>query len=305
MARLLLLPLALLLLLAACAPRTEIRTTQEIGSVEPMAFELVQGRTSIERFDPPGAGGRLEMTVGAQVRNPNAFGVWFDGVTYSVALEGKTVARGAIAADAYLEPGATVPVSFDLATSLANDPELLGAAVRAFTDRPMRFRIDGTVRFRTATHSYETRNRTLLEGGTLARQTVQAPILRLDEASSRVFMLQEGVPVVQVVLQAANPGDIGYFLHGKDLRLTLGGWPLATEDMRPVPIAANQASRIDILFYPDAGGLPEEGRLVLEAALAGHTTLLRVEGELFMDVLGVDSFPMPAGWSVTGFVHGG
>ncbi len=304
MPRLPLLLLALSLLLAACAPRTEIRTTHEIGSVEPMQFELVAGRTSIERFDPPGAGGRLEMTVGAQVRNPNPFGVWLDDVTYAVALEGKTVARGAVAPGAYLEEGATVPVSFDVAASLAGDPELLGAAVRAFTDRPMRFRIDGSVRFRTATHSYETRNRTLVEGGTLARQTVQPPILRLDEEASRAFMLQPGVPVVQVVLQAANPGDIGYFLLGKDLALSLGGWPVASEDMRPVPIAANQASRIDILFYPDVGSLAEEAELALNAALDGNVTLLRVEGELFMDVLGVDSFPMPGGWSVTGFVHG-
>src|SRR5690606_22536846 len=129
-----------------------------------------------------------------------------------------------------------VPVSFDVAAALAGENELLLAAVRAFADRPMEFRIEGTVRFRTATHSYETRNRMLLEGATLARQTVQAPILRLDEEASRVFMLQPGAPVVQVVLQAANPGDIGYFLLGKDLDLTLGGRPVATEDMSPVPI---------------------------------------------------------------------
>jgi len=294
----------LLTVLAACAPRTEIRQTQAIGSVLPMQFELVEGRTSIERFDPPGAGDQLELAAGAQLRNPNEFGVWIDAITYTVYLEGKRVSRGALAPDAYVEPGATVPVRFDVLTSVAGDNELLTAAVRAFTDQPMRFQIDGTVRFRTATHQYESRNRTLLQGFASARQTVEAPILRMNEAESRVFMVQPGVPVVQVVLQAANPGDVGYFLLGKDLQLSLSGWPMATEDMRPVPLAANEATRIDMLFYPEVDTLSEDANTALQAALLGHTTLLKLEGQLFMDVLGVDSFPMPDGWSVTGFVHG-
>lgn len=298
------LTLGLLLVVAACSPRTEIRQTQAIGSVLPMQFELVEGRTSIERFDPPGAGDQLELTAGAQLRNPNEFGVWIDAITYTVYLEGKRVSRGALAPDAYLEPGATVPVRFDVLTSVAGDNELLTAAVRAFTDNPMRFQVDGTVRFRTATHEYETRNRTLLQGHAAARQSVEAPILRIDEAESRVFMVQPGVPVVQVVLQAANPGDVGYFLLGKDLSLALSGWPMASEDMRPVPLAANQATRIDMLFYPQVHALSPEAETALQAAIMGHTTLLTLEGQLFMDVLGVASFPMPDGWSVTGFVYG-
>ena len=296
--------LGILLVIAACSPRTEIRQTQAIGSVLPMQFELVEGRTTIERFDPPGAGDQLELTAGAQLRNPNEFGVWIDAITYTVYLEGKRVSRGALAPDTYVEPGATVPVRFDVLTAVAGDNELLTAAVHAFADRPMRFQIDGTVRFRTSTHEYETRNRTLLQGHASARQSVEAPILRVNEAESRVFWVQPGVPVVQVVLQAANPGDVGYFLVGKDLSLSVAGWPMATEDMRPVPLAANQSTRIDMLFYPDVEALSEEAATSLEAALLGHTTLLKLEGQLFMDVLGVDSFPVPAGWSVTGFVYG-
>ena len=67
--------LAVLLLLAACAPRTEIRRTEQITDIIPPYFELVPGQTSIERFDPPGAGGGLEMVVGTLVHNPNDFGI--------------------------------------------------------------------------------------------------------------------------------------------------------------------------------------------------------------------------------------
>ena len=191
-----------------------------------------------------------------------------------------------------------------MVTSVSGDRQLLTAAVRAFADTPMRFRLDGTVRFHTATHAYETRNRTLLEGTATARQSVASPILRINEADSRVFMVQPGVPVVQVAIEAANPGDVGYFLLGKDLELSLNGWPMATEDMRPVPLAANQATRIDMLFYPDVSALNDDANTVLQGAVLGHTTLIRVEGELFMDVLGVESVPMPTGWSRPGFVYG-
>lgn len=291
-----------LLLVAACAPRTEIRHSEPTLDVEPVRFELNQGRTSVERFDPPGAGGLLEMRVSTQVRNPNPFGLYLDEVSYTVQLEGKQVARGVLAPNAYLEPGATVPMLFEVSTSLTDEPQLLRAAAGAFAGTPLRFKVEGNVRFRTATHSYETRKRTLLEGGALSRQSVVAPIVRIDERATRAFMLQPGVPVVQVVIDAVNPGEIGYFLAGKELTLALSSWEVARQDMAPVPIPAKGSTRIDMLFYPDADSLPGDARTALDNALLGYTTLLRVQGELFMDVLGVDSFAVPGPWGVTGFV---
>ncbi len=293
----------LLALLAACAPRTEVRTVEAIGTALPVEFELVPGQTSIERFDPPGAGGRLELTVGSLARNPNEYGIRLQTVTYVVYLEGKQVVRGALAPDVYLEASSTTPIRFDIATSLAGQPDLLGAAARAFAGRPLQFRVEGVLRFSTPTHVYETRSKVLVSGATLARQTVQAPLLRLDETESRVFLLRPDVPVVQLVLQAVNPGDIGYFLYGKDLTLALGRWHMASEDMSPVPLAAGESSRVDLTFYPVLADLGEEPRAVLEAALAHHVTLAQLEGDLFMDVLGVDSFPVPTGWTVTGFIR--
>lgn len=292
-----------LVLLAACAPRTEIRRTEQIQDILPPTFELVPGQTSIERFDPPGAGAVLEMNVGALVRNPNQFPVRLETVAFTVFLEGRQAMRGALAPDVYLEPGASAPVSFAVATDLAGRNELFVAAARAFVDRPLAFSVEGTLRFSSASYAFETRPRPLIEGSTFARRTVQAPLLRIDEDASRVYELHSGVPVAHVVLLANNPGDIGYFLHGKDLTLVLGGWPVSTEDMSPVPIAAGETTRVDLIFYPVPGSLDEEARVRLDAAVAGYATLLRIEGELFMDVLGVDSFPVPSGWSVTGFVH--
>ncbi len=292
-----------LALLASCAPRTDIRRTEQIEDILPPTFELVPGQTSIERFDPPGAGAVLEMTIGALVRNPNSFPVRLETVAYNVALEGRQAVRGALAPDLYLEPGATAPLSFEVSTDLSGRNDLFVAAARAFVDRPLEFAIDGTLRFSSASYAFETRQRRLLEGSTFARRTAQAPLLRLDEEASRVYELHTGVPVAQVVLLANNPGDIGYFLHGKDLTLVLGGWPVATDDMQPVPIAAGETTRVDLLFYPVPDELQDDARAALESAIQGYATLLRLEGDLYMDVLGVDSFPVPSGWSVTGFVH--
>lgn len=290
-------------LLASCAPRSEIRRTEQIQDIIPPTFEVIAGQTSIERFDPPGAGGGLEMVVGTLVTNPNQFGITLEAVTYEVFLEDRAVVRDGLASGVFLEAGGTAPLRFDIAAELSGRTDLLRAAAHSFADRPLRFRIEGTLRFSSASYAFETRTRELVQGSTLARQTVQAPLLRLNEAESNVYLLRPDVPVVQVVLQANNPGDIGYFLYGKELLLSLANWPIAFEDMRPIPIAAGETTRIDIIFYPLVAELEPDARVALEAALEGNATLLRLSGELFMDVLGVDSFPVPEGWFVTGFVY--
>ena len=208
---------------------------------------------------------------------------------------------GAVMLSRYVPPPG--PPINDVTTDLANRNELFVAAARAFVDRPLEFRIEGSIRFSSASYAFESRSKELLAGSTFARRTAQAPLLSLDEQASRVYELSPGVPVAQVVLLASNPGDIGYFLHGKELTLMLGGWPVAVEDMSPVPIAAGDTTRVDLLFYPATSSLNEESSAALRAAMDGYATLMRIEGELFMDVLGVDSFPVPTGWSVTGFVH--
>ncbi len=298
-----LLPLALVVaVLAACAPGTEIRSAQPLGPIHAPRFELVAGQTSIERFDPPGAGAGLEMTVATLARNDNEFPVRLTDVSYTVYLQNKAVARGDLAPDLFLDAGATAPLRFKISTDLRGKTDLLRAVVRAFADAPLPFRIEGRLAFTSLSYGFDTTSRVLVQGSTLARQSVVPPQLRLDESESRVYLLRPDVPVVQVVLHATNPGDIGYFLYGKDLVLTLAGQEMAREDMRPVPLAAGRDGRIDILFYPVPAELSPEGAAALDAALGGIPTLLKVRGPLFMDVLGVDSFDVPAGWDATGFV---
>lgn len=295
--------LALFALLAGCVPRSDIRSEQRIGEVSTPEFRLVEGQTSVERFDPPGAGGVVALTVGTSVYNPNPFPVKITYIDYSISLEGRQVTRGTLEPEMFLAAEGTAPLRFEIESALQNRPELLREVVRAFAGEPLAFRIEGRLIFNSLAYEFRTNNRILVDGATLARETVEAPALRLDETESQAYLLSADVPVVRLVLSVSNPGDIGYFLYGKDLNLALGGHSIASDDLRPVPLPGGSSSRVDIIFYPQRDALSEEGRTALEAALAGIPTSVEVTGRLSMDVLGVDAFNVPDGWKVTGFIH--
>lgn len=291
-----------LVALVGCAPAGDIRVAEPIGQIQPPEFELVPGRTSIERFDPPGTGTGLELTIGAIVRNPNTFNILIDRISYRVFITGVEVTVGELQEEVFLEPGATAPVRFDIQTDLDRRPRLLRAILRAFADDPLPFEVVGRVSFASPSYAFQTRERRLLEGSTLARQTLAQPRLRLDEVGSRAYLLRAGVPVVHMVIEATNPGDIGYFLYGRDMDLILGGAVIAREDLPPTPIPAQDGTRIDLVFYPDPARLSEAGARALDAALAGIPTLVELSGDLKLDVLGVDTFDVTPAASVRGFI---
>ena len=289
-------------IVVGCAPAGDVRVAGPVGEIQAPQFDVVPGRTSIERFDPPGTGTGLELTVGAQLRNPNDFGITVDEIAYRVSLTDTEVASGVLQDTIYLGPGATAPVRFDVSTDLDRRPSLLRAILRAFADEPLPFRIHGRVSFASSSYAFQTRDRLLLQGSTLARQTLAQPELALDEAESRVYNLRPGVPVVHLVVHVTNPGDIGYFLYGRDLQLALGGSVIGREDLSPAPIPARQSTRVDILFFPVPQNLESRGATALDAALAGIPTLVQLSGELKLDVLGVDTFDVTPARVIRGFV---
>jgi len=295
-------PLLLLALLPSCIPKSISIRAEPIETPLPLVFELVPGQTAVERFDPPGAGALVELTLAAQVINPNAFGVTLKRIAYEIALEGKAVGRGELAPDVFIGSGAQAPLRFTIAASLENERELIRAVAGAFTDTPLPFEISGIVVFDSRSHEFRTQNTTLLSGETMAREVITPPQVRLIEAESSVFRLRPDTPVIRAVLSATNPGSIGYFLYGQDVGVNLGGLDLAVQDVAPVPVPAGQESRFELLFYPAAQNLGEEELQVFEAALGGIPTLLELRGDLLIDVLSVDTYQIENGWNVSGFV---
>jgi hypothetical protein len=114
--------------------------------------------------------------------------------------------------------------------------------------------------------------------------------------------LREGVPVIRALVQAENPGDVGYFLYSKDLEVLLNDVPIAAQDISPIPIQAGQATSFELLFYPALSELGTEATNTLANALNSEQTRLGLRGKLLIDVLGVDTFEVP-NWSVTGILN--
>ena len=292
--------LVLLIALSACVPARRGVDTGDTGI--PLRFEVVPGQTAIERFDPPGAGATVALTLSAQVTNPNPFGVTLESVEYEVALMDRTVTAGVLEPNTFVAAGEQAPVRFLVSAELAN-PDLMVAVAKAFTTTPLPFRISGTTTFRSAINSFTTPPATLLQGETMARDIVEPPTLRLVEGAGSAFAVRRDAPVVQVTLHATNPGSIGYFLYGQEVEVTLGGAPLVLQDIAPVPLPAGQESTFELLFYPELSELSFEARDALDAALAGLPTLLEIKGDLLLDVLGVDTYRIVRGWRVSGFIY--
>lgn len=287
--------------LVACAPRAELRAVPTV-EVVPLTFEAVPGRTRLVRFDPPGAGERLELELAVLGTNPNEFGVRLERFEYRVLLAGREVADGSLDPARFVAAGGTVPLRFPVYADLPPRRPLLSAVARAFTGEPLPYRLEGRVRFSAAGFAFDSRDMLLVEGELLPRETVAPPRVRLDPAGTRAFEVRSGVPVIQIGASVENVGEIGYFLSGKDVALSLAGRSMARLDVVPLPLPAGETRRLELLFYPDPARLDEAGARALAAALSGVPTGFSVRGGLAMDVLGVESFAVPGGLALDGFV---
>lgn len=292
--------------LAACAPAgverpSEITSATPIGDVFAPRFEVVAETTRIERFDPPGAGAGLVLAIDTLVRNPNAFPITLQRVEYRLAIGAEAVAGGALEPDLELGAGESAPLSWTVAADLTERRALWSAVVGAYAGTPLTFEVEGRLVFASQSYVFTTGTRPLLVGAALASETVRAPLLRLDGITSRIALVRSDAPVAVVTLVARNPGDVGYFLTGRDVVLEIDGIALASLDFGPVPMPAGDTVRTEITFLIDRASLSDEGEAVLAGVLAGRRSDLRLKGSLAYDVLGVDSFmvDLQGGLSVT------
>ena len=293
-----------LVFLTACTPyQRPIQRVAPLEPIQPLVFTVVPGQTAVERFDPPGAGATVELNIGLQVENPNAFGVTLEKVAYEVALAGKAVGESVVEPGYFIAAGEQAPLKLRVTASLEGEPDLIRAVARAFSTTPLPFRLDGVTVFASRSHEVRTARRTLVSGGAMARERVTPPELRLVDAQSRVFLLRPDAPVIQLSVNAENTGGIGYFLSGQGVHVFLGGQDLGAQDLSLVPVPAAQGNRFDLLFYPQPAQLDDAARAALAAALQGIPTLLELRGDLLLDVLGVDTYRVAGGLDLSGFVY--
>ncbi len=297
----------LILSLAGCLPfrrtpsaGTAIDRAEPLAPIEPLI--LTPGETVIERFNPPGpdSTSTLELTLSTNVQNVNPFAVTLTRIDYELFLQERSVSRGDFTPSLRVESQSEQPLTLALSTPLERN-DLIKAAAQTFLGTPLSFRLEGTLGFSSDNYGFTTRKLVLLQGELTSRQQLELPDLSLTEGENRAFILREGVPVIRVLLQAENLGDVGYFLYGKDLEVLLNGVPIAKQDVSPIPVQAGQATSFELLFYPALSELGAEATNTLANALNGAETTLTLRGGLFIDVLGVDTFEV-SDWSVTGFL---
>jgi LEA14-like dessication related protein len=272
-----------------------IDRAEPIAPIEPLILSATE--TIIERFDPPGpsSASLLELSLKTTAQNVNPFAITLTRIDYELFLQDKKVTSGSFTPNLQVAANSQEPLTLALNTPLTRT-DLIKAAAQTYTGTPLPFRLEGTLGFTSNNYGFTTRKLVLLTGELNSRQQLELPKLSLAE--NQVFMLREGVPVIRTLVRAENPGDVGYFLYGKDLEVLLNNVPLAKQDVSPIPIQAGQVSSFELLFYPDTADLGAEAATILDAALQGTDTMVEVRGQLFVDVLGVDTFEIPS-WSIT------
>lgn len=308
----------LALALVACVPRTVNEITDATPLVDVVAprFAVDDRGTRIERFDPPGAGAGIEAALAVSVSNPNEFGIVLERIEWTLRLAGRAVASGVLEPALAVPGGAEVPFGWAADASLADARELWGPVVGAFAGRPLPFEVEGRLRFVSEVYAFTSGVRTLFAGELVARQTVRAPQLALLAGGHEATAVRPDAPVLRIALSATNPGDVGYFVSGRDVRVALGVPRSASVDatravseeealdllevgrldVAPVPVPAGSTVRTDLFVYLDPSVLSPVALRRLEAALAGVPTPIALVGTWAYDVLGVDSFvldPIP------------
>lgn len=314
----------LVLLLAACVPRTVNEITDATPLVDVVAPRFaVDGRgTRIERFDPPGAGAGLEAALAVVVTNPNDFGIVLERIEWTLRLAGRAVASGVLEPALAVPGGSEVPFGWAADASLADARELWGPVVGAFAGRPLPFEVEGRLRFVSEVYAFTSGVRTLFAGELTARETVRAPRLAVDAGGHEATAVRPDAPVLRVALSLTNPGDVGYFVSGRDVRVALGV-PRTTSDdaaravtaaealdllevgrvdVAPVPVPAGATVGTDLFVYVDPTALAPAALRRLEAALAGVPTPFSLVGAWAYDVLGVDSFVLEPSPELLGLI---
>jgi Late embryogenesis abundant protein len=298
----------LLVSLTGCLPfRRATSAGDSIDRAEPLApiepLVLTSSETVIEKFNPPGPDSTsvLELTLSTKAQNVNPFAVTLTRIDYQLYLQDIQVSSGEFTPSLRVESNAQEPLILALSTTLERN-DLIKAAAQTFVGTPLSFRLEGTLGFTSDNYGFTTRKLVLLQGELTSRQQLELPVLSLAEGENRAFILREGVPVIRALVQAENPGDVGYFLYSKDLEVLLNDVPIAKQDVSPIPIQAGQATSFELLFYPVLSELGAEATNALADALNSVESRLGLRGKLSIDVLGVDTFEVPE-WSVTGMIE--
>lgn len=279
-------------LLGACAPRTahspasgpELHTQ----AVQAPTLELIEG-SHITRLDPLGVGATLGLALSVRLQNPNPFPIEIRGLDYRLFFTQRAAPWAREQSRLLLTPGSSQDLVLDVPVSLDEYPDLAQLMSALNEGAPLPFQFEGLMRVHAQGQSIDVRSGARLAGQAQPRQRLVPPILSLRTDVSRLTFLPPSMPVLQVVFTAENPGDVGYFLSGRDLTLFLDGVPFATTDLVLTAVPAKSRTYLELFFYPDTANLTPAARSRLRHLQAGRDMPFEVQGTLMLDVPGIEA----------------
>lgn len=302
--------------LVACVPQAvgEITEVTPVVDVVAPRFTVDKAATRIERFDPPGAGAGLSLTLAVTAVNPNPFDLVIERLTYELRLADQLVVADTLEPLLWVPALGTAEWSWTVEASLVAMPELWRAVVGAYAGTALPFRVDGGMRFSSEVFAFTTSVRPLFAGALPASQAIATPRLAIVPGRQQVLVARPDAPALRFGLEVSNPGDVGYFLSARGLQLALlhadaaaedddgsrRAAPTPTEltealvvgevDLAPLPVPAGATVVTDLVVVLDPARLSAPALARLEALMSGQPTPFVVSGPFAYDVLGVDSF---------------
>lgn len=305
--RLLSVVLVIILTAAGCAPRLtpDSVASGRLPELQAPGFSAAVSGTLVSSFDPPGSGARLRVQLPVAIRNPNPFELTVRLSELSFRLGSGSEARPLPEATGWLTvpAGSTAWHTFELSQGLRQDAGLLRQAAAVYAGQRLPVILSGTFHYSSERHPWLTAGQFSVSALAGPDGTVELPELTIVAADSSAYFLPDDSPVVRVIIEAVNPGSIGYLLHAKDLVLQLAGQAIAVHDLPPTPVPAGSSSRVALNFAPVPALLSPAGRTALSDALAGAAAELLIEGQLALDVLGLDTWLLPADQQLRSVIH--
>lgn len=277
-------------------PDTLVRATPA-AVFAPIDVVVGDGDARLERFDPPGAGDALEATIDVTYVNPNTFDVRLRSVTVALDLADDTVYEERLEVDLLLPGGGSVDDVLAVSVPSPRAPATIVAVASAFVGEPLTWRLRGPMAFTAGGFRFDVADRTWAEGVIVPTSTLTIPAFTVGDGGVTTYALRPGTTVVDVAVDVTNAGDIGTFLVGRDVTLSIDDVPIAVSDVGPVPLPAGATRSLVWSFPYDLGAATDEAASAWERWTAGSEVRVTLTGAMTVDVLGVASIPL-AGWRI-------
>lgn len=297
-------PLIVLIILAACAPRsssTPFATAEQLANI---TLESVAGQTKVVLYNPPAPGepGELTLQLALVAKNTNDTGIHVAEYRYEVAFGEHSVFSGKQPLHTYLGAGDTAPIRMQATFTLPADSADVAAAAEAFTSTGIRTTVSGS--FTSGT------NGTLRESPWTTHAAIGVTA-DTDEALPRTVLLidQSSIEPTSTgarftfVIEFTNASPYGYYVHANPVLLSLSGEPVGESDFAPVLVRGENTATVTVRFNVATSGLSERAALVQVGAINGFLTGITLSGTLEQDYLGTHTAPFNEPWDVHGFIR--